>query len=144
MQLTWKSDFDYPCATQGNKHTHMHALSFLTLLVPFSNNSSPVGGYSTLATQPYFCKACYSVPDEEHLRSCLKRLMSMLGPTNRRRSMVDAVWPYQTQSTAKRESKLTSTLTAACESARKVHQDHLIRYTGESERWYKLPLNQLR
>ena len=46
-------------ATKSSKHTHMRALSFLTLLVPLPNITSPVGGYSTLATQPYLCKACY-------------------------------------------------------------------------------------
>ena len=46
-------------ATKSSKHTHMHALSFLTLLVPLPNIISPFGGYSTLTTQPYLSKACY-------------------------------------------------------------------------------------
>ena len=39
-------------ATQSSKHMHMHALSFLTLLVSLPSIASPIGGYSTLATQP--------------------------------------------------------------------------------------------
>ena len=47
--------------TKSSKHTYMRALSFLTLLVPLPNITSLVGGYSTLAMQPYLCKACYLV-----------------------------------------------------------------------------------
>ena len=36
-----------------NQQTHAHACALLP------NITSPIGGYSTLATQPYLCKACY-------------------------------------------------------------------------------------
>ena len=39
---------------------------------------------------------------------------NMLGPAGQRRHMIDEIWPYWIQSTAKRESKLTSISTMAC------------------------------
>ena len=64
--------------------------------------------------------------------------MSTVGLADKRRSTVNKVWLYQTQSTGKTESKLTSILRAAGYSQHAKHiETILFCYTRENERWHK-------
>ena len=70
------------------------------------------------------------LPDEVHLGSRSKGTISTLGPAGARRRMVNKVWPNQTQSTARTESKLTSVLSIPDLLVNVVTTDHCFNLKG--------------
>ena len=81
---------------------HAHACVFrLNIFIHFE-------GYSAHSIQPYLCKACY--PKEYSLPSRSEEEKNTLRPAGKRCHMVDKVWPIQTCSKARWESRLSSIL----------------------------------
>ena len=69
---------------QSCKHTHVCAL--------LPKIPCPIGGYFTLATQPYLCEVWH--PDKEILYGS-EGMRNTLGLAGGRRHMVEKDWPYR-------------------------------------------------
>ena len=126
-------------ATDSSKHTYMQPHPFLTLLVPLPNITSPVGGYCTLAMQPYLCKVCWPMKyiilmfllqaNDEYAGACL------LKKTHGRQSLAlpDTV---HNQEKEQPYFNINSDLLLSTQNSSRLCK--LFRYMGDRERQCKL------